>query len=417
MNRLSQGGRDWLKLAVDPYHDNEVMISGFPDASTGRSVVQCYRRQTTINFPSDSDCHVFMTPVNSFLGTLTPQTCSNTNDLSAALANVATTGLVVCSGAVGSSLPSATSTFQNLDYAISNSSAVQSPSRVVACGFEVTNTTPDIDAGGSVTVYRSAASPYDDTYAIALQNFSTLGATSIADIPSTASEVQSQNSSKQWSAKEGCYVVVPLAHTANPYSAFANKALVMRTAGAGATNTVYSNVDVVTGKAAQAHLTPMYTCGAYFQGLPAGSSLMITARWYVESQPTPADPFLQLATPPASYDPRALQLYSDVLSHLPVGCPKGDNDAGDWWKKALNIISKVAGAVSTVAGFIPGVGAVVSPIAGAVSVGAKLASDRIHPAQVPRPQRSPGNAGNSRPPGRFVASATKPKKKPLARRK
>jgi hypothetical protein len=72
--------------------------------------------------------------------------------------------------------------------------------------------------------------------------------------------------------------------------------------------------------------------GAYFTGLSEETTLTVTSRFYVEISPPLSSSLLDLVTPPAQFDPFAINLYTRVVNMMPPGTRKGDNDAGDWFR-------------------------------------------------------------------------------------
>jgi hypothetical protein len=52
---LGQSARDWVSLALDPYHDVSVAMEGLPDSEIGRSYVRCHNQAVTLAASADGD--------------------------------------------------------------------------------------------------------------------------------------------------------------------------------------------------------------------------------------------------------------------------------------------------------------------------------------------------------------------------
>jgi len=68
---LSADGRDWLTLAVDPFHDLLHPIAGYPDADSSHTVVSCYQYSLDISKPPAAagnwDLHIMTNPWSGFI--------------------------------------------------------------------------------------------------------------------------------------------------------------------------------------------------------------------------------------------------------------------------------------------------------------------------------------------------------------
>jgi len=100
-------------------------------------------------------------------------------------------------------------------------------------------------------------------------------------------------------------------------------------------------------------LTDFNIAGAYFSGLSNSTTLTVNIIHYFERFPSidiPSDVNLVvLAKPSCRYDPKALELYSAVIRHMPVGVPQRFNGLGDWFREAVqtakDIVSPVLSAI------------------------------------------------------------------------
>jgi len=71
LDQISDDAKDWLKYALDPFHDYQLnSFNGYPDVSTEPTVVVKVRQAIEISAPSDLpadtnwDCHVFLSPID-----------------------------------------------------------------------------------------------------------------------------------------------------------------------------------------------------------------------------------------------------------------------------------------------------------------------------------------------------------------
>jgi len=266
--------------------------------------------------------------------------------------------------------------------------------RVVSQGFELVNTTPKIDVGGSVTVYR-VNSVFDRTS----HNYNHLLAAPAYDPENTewvsksiqtkwlnlpandVSNVTNLASADTWDAERGVYCVAALdTATMCNFIAFTDRDAVV-----GANYLKYypntTSMFVTTPPGVDAldrvitftdnfqnplmaeigglfqHSMPDYiplsavqTSGCIFSELPMNSTFRMDMRITIEYVPLYCDPDIQRAPALTMYDDQALLLYHRVVPDLPAGCPVHDNGAGDWFRSVMDLVlgkaSIVGGAIS-----------------------------------------------------------------------
>jgi len=134
---------------------------------------------------------------------------------------------------------------------------------------------------------------------------------------------------------------------------------------------------------------PLHMGGAIFTGLSDTTTLTLNVNTFHESFPSPAEnDILVLATPSATYDPVALEMFSHSLSSMPVGVPASENGLGDWF----------LGAVADAAEFLaPLAVALGQPVIGAGLVaGGALARRGQNYLVAPSPQSMPRPNNNRR---------------------
>jgi len=406
LNRLvercggSESGAKWLKLAIDPFHDVDLELVGFPDQTPGRSVIYNVTKNITVTKPTGlADTAKFDAHV-SFLPIVGPGKDVSQNVWRAHISSLDTTGAtsMVRSQALNAkymepgiiqvcTVPAGTNTFQagvNEEYRAINYSALldndgSSISRLIGCAFEVHNTTEELHKSGAVTVYR-----YDnnkDNESIWLSNWSNhssdpFTSAGVHGPPTNEANAKLLNGIT-WEAAEGCLVpcVMDTENEPQKFIPRRNHFIVNGPDGPEGPK-IYWTQDAIdntvvmfgpdsyirpTSNTAPSMILPFMGCGAYFTGLSAQTSLTVTMRAFVEVFPGPANPLVPLAHPSSPYDAKVLQCYSEVMAELHAGYPVRDNAAGDFFRKAYDALKTTA----EVGQMIPGL----APIAEAASSG------------------------------------------------
>jgi len=367
---LSPDGKEWLLAAIDPYHDYQLSLRGYPDTNVSGSVVQVVKQSLTLNAPGDVsgnwDANIFSLPicqdsqvVTAAIVADTPIVLKNTN-------NAGTISMLNClTAASGSTVMNCTG-FIASGGAITNSwlapnGYTSGPYRVISSGFEVVNTTADIDKQGTVTVYRvpqGNQSPL--TYLISdTSSGGCRGAGSLrnlSDVPPSVSSAMLLPGTRQWAAREGVYCPVTFSTPDLPVQDDATCGVIM-TAGEPARSTGICVSQIVENTAgqvwyfSQTDFSNQNTTGAFFTGLSNTTTLTVNHIIYIERFPNPQDSDLVvLAQPSPRYDLAALELYSECLADMPVGVMQKENGLGDWIKSA---VSKVSGVLTPVLRAIP----------------------------------------------------------------
>lgn len=389
---ISDDGADWLVSAVDPFHDRDVTLAGYPDMQSASTVVQLVKKQFLVTMPtsitsSTWDCQVTMFPTLSQANG-TPNVLAILNNQATANTPVGNMygGIVATACAGGQQIFPDNGTFPlvSSQLAIAGNANpieyIKGRYRVIGCAFEVHNTTAEIYKQGLVTCGRVPTSPVlTELYG----NYVNGGANVVTNSPFQALRAppgflnlaKLLYGSRSWEAKEGAYVVgrlnqtdIPLcASTAMPigylsadypnnntsqyYLAPANGQYIATSAGTNFAFYPTTNYDKVT------HFDTSF---AYFTGLSTQTSLVVDCRWIIERCPT-TDEFdlVVLATPSACYDPVALEMYSRALCNLPPGVPLDENPLGEWFARAMSALAQWAPTVGNALGVIhPGFAAI-----------------------------------------------------------
>jgi len=233
--------------------------------------------------------------------------------------------------------------------------------------------------------------------------------------------------SKQWKAKEGCYVVSTMNSNENPTgqnNTSPNLHISSLDTTAGGANWIYVspvnpvptsfqaitvvttvnpiNNIIVTLPPGGVWFQPFNGAGAIFSGLSNSTTLQVNAIYYIERFPTQQDSELVvLARNSCHGDSVALDLYSEIIKEMPVGVPQRMNGMGEWF----------ADAVSAAADFVsPVLSAIPLPMAQTVGAGLKMAGNVAK--SLGSKKESPGQTYN--PQGNNVSAKKPPVKKPVA---
>jgi len=431
---LTDCGRDWLIGAVDPFHDTPLRIEGYPDVNEASSVVQTVKLSTNIVVPvgivGNWDCHIVQFPWlhNTRVW---PGSWSNPAYPGGGVFNLVgnpTTGAFggLMYDAVASTSPQ-TNTFLTTDSTSAHVNPLEprlapylvGEYRVIGMGFEVINTTSDLNIQGLVTCYRAPFTDIDSAKSALILSqssgppvntvFGWLDCISTSQVPINPGGALLLEGSKQWKAKEGCYVVSSLNSSEIPTgnaacspvlkldpadpSFVTNVSDYAIIAPAGATPvpippiTPTNTLGLMAGFPSQT--TKFNYAGAYFEGLSNSTTLTLNTVYIIERFPSQLDTdLIVLATPSARCDPQALDLYSEIVRSMPVGVPQRMNGLGDWF----------AEAVSTASDFIaPVLSAIPLPMAQMASKGVSVAgaiAKKLAPTK-PMQQSGPGSTYNA----------------------
>jgi len=245
--------------------------------------------------------------------------------------------------------------------------------RLIGAAFEVVNTTATLYKGGTIISYRSPASK--SVTHTSTPDFIVDGLEQVTDVialpPSTPAEAALYPTSRTWGAEEGTYAVCVLNDDDVCFnrSVSGRSALAIRDIDISAlttgipTRTVYA--PLFSTSSASQYASPMNCAlpfdvsGCVMTGLNENTTLSVSVRYMFERIPTVAEPdLLVLTRPPASSDPMALELYSRLMSQLPVAVRVSDNPAGEWWNTILDGLEAV----------IPAVGGALSGLTGGLSI-------------------------------------------------
>jgi len=409
--KITTEGADWFRLALDPFHDFNRPIAGYPDADGSHTVVSCFQHAYDLAKPAGAttwDAHIFTLPITCG-GVMNVMNCTGATAQCQETAITADLGAInMITADPGESLFPDTPAWAPVNGAVANigfgSTANVGNSRIIGWGLEVVNTTAEMYKQGACTVYCQPQAPTLcnnlEVRNAADNKVGETCSTRLQSPPSTVAEAVLLGGTQQWAAKDGCYLIVPQSRVENP---IASQSLISyhfcRDAQVGAGDAVVHAPSTFSGTQTgatplhsdlwglSAKIVPFNTVGAFFTGLSAETTLRIKVKCYVERTPCFTDASLcVLASPSAPYDGRALSLYSAVAGRMPIGTMVSNNASGDWWRMVLSVIKKVAVPIGlTLEPFVPGA----APVAGAVVAGIDAVEKIDDSKSKPQPPRKP----------------------------
>lgn len=241
---LTPEGKEWIIGAIDPYHDTPLDICGLPDGNTAPVATQVVKNSYSLACPSGIttgtwDVMIVMTPFakpvkfqnNARLGGTNSNPTNEVVINNTGVSNITLGGMVNIIGPTGVNFNLATSIGSANVSTTSNGLAdqyLQGKSRIIGKGFEVHNTTSDLNIQGMCTTFQVpipdlGESGEMNTYNVnqsALPNSVTAESQgSILPIemwPSSQSQAVLTPGSRQWTAKQGAYMVPKLSNLVVP---------------------------------------------------------------------------------------------------------------------------------------------------------------------------------------------------------
>jgi len=326
---ISQDGKNWLTLAIDPYHDYSVQACGYPDGRVSNSYVLAQKSSLDLKSPTGLawDCNI----------TLMPQMMHHYKNAGAGggfYAGVSATGMVTYENkredleggqlvihTVTNGLPTWNPTNESFAGAVASSALPanndgleEGGARVVAIAFEVHNTSTPLERGGSVCCYRQPSGLTRETHLVRdtliPNNVEVVAETLIeAYMPPRDLEAASRiPNSKIWEAKDGCYCVGTLGVDANDISPPQFGRFLLVGDADNVSPAVIYHLDSNGERVAFAP-TSLDMVGAYFTGLSKEATLRVNLVRYLEVSPVTTSLTISAALRAADYDPVALETY------------------------------------------------------------------------------------------------------------
>jgi hypothetical protein len=379
---INSDAKQWLMNAIDPCHDRLTKLTGYPDDNQSASVVQRVKQTFTIKAPTNPvgsglyDVMILNTPlmnVQSLYG-MVSQPGSNTTIVNNVLTYTGGNIFNSWGGLMFIAVPSGTPfTFANIftqvvagtGYVIANGLPViysQGASRVVGNAFEACNTTAELTVQGAALVFRQPVQDFEDAGVFSICNQGGGSATSYAAVsclpipsqPVTQAQAMLLPGSRQWKAKDGCYVVSALnSDRLPPQDLNFTLPLVYQNgsdgSGSGFIGPSTTNAGVsIPGTPVNFYgsnknfWTNFDQSGVIFSGNSVTSTYQVT--WVVDVERFPSEQqsdLVVIATPSTVYSPTCIEAYSMIIQDMPVGVPFKENGLGDWFMGAVEKVRDV----------------------------------------------------------------------------
>lgn len=418
---LTENGKAAVIAAMDPFHDMQIPhLRGWPDANTAPSVIRVVRQTHTFKALSTGDnVMIYLWPI---LNRNTTSRCSRRNNIIDTATASASTDFEL--GAVTvqhfSDIDNMTLTAGTHEWTSAlDGDYLKDACRLIGCGIEVTDVTAELYKQGTLTAFQVPQSTVEpQTYhllkavdslleertAARMEEFFA-GKNRIAEqlqkppnvrdvdvptpltgfplkkYPTSMSEIMSLEGTRQWEAKDGCYVVAPFAgrDNFNGQPTYGVPLIYVDTLNAGeridvaAPNTSPFNIGQWYRPSAGPAIflankfVPIDSKGILLSGLNENSTFTMNVVYYLESFPGPDDPALiTLARPSCPLDHNALEIISLATQDLPIAVPVAMNGLGDWFAEVVAEVAPWIGAAGNALG-VPLVGVAANAAAAAAN--------------------------------------------------
>jgi hypothetical protein len=379
---MSEDGRKWLVLALDPFHDYNVGLAGMPDHDTGATAIQFIRGKRTITRPINLgvgelwDAHITTMPwQETFQCRGLSGACNNRDHRYVAAQDDEQLGTLSYvtheTNSVGFPNGSWVVDTKREFYGISptddNSNSMH---KIIGGGFEVHNDTPELTRSGNVAVYTAPQSVAQSIKYVSHDAGTTeffQDSLVCRQPPAKVTDAALYPETRNWTAAQGCYVPfrLNLAQGSEFHPMKVATPVVLRqddtegtvvygmmaksdTVGANASGMALPGIST-TGSAGF-HESGLNTTGAYFSGLSRETVLTLDYLFIVEMAPTAANKaMLAMTSPTALYDPVALREYCNIVSRLPPGVPVAMNTKGSWFRGIMKTAAQVAHVAAPIA--------------------------------------------------------------------
>lgn len=227
---IKETSKAFLIASLDPMHDNQLPdLQGWPDVETAASVVRCIKQSASISAPAGLtgttwDCHIVAWPWPHEIMYATPSITVNNYVTSNVQPPVNTNvyggvqAFAVDPAISSAFVPGAAAGVQSAPIAVvdlTDPSYMSGPSRIIGMGWEVNNTTSELNKQGMVTVYR-LPEPRMISQEFAVVGIGSSTGQVFRPPVSTTQSAMLISGTRQWPAKEGCYVVAPFVGQDNP---------------------------------------------------------------------------------------------------------------------------------------------------------------------------------------------------------
>jgi hypothetical protein len=359
---ITQAGRDWLTLALDPeHHRNRCIQAGFPDGYPANNMIRTLNEQQTFTLPYGTD--------GTWKGIVfsIPEICTQTLGLASSQNHVldglykyvVSDGItpvqwglynaVFVPGASSELLPSnfsADFTYPagTLLYHSNHAAYCDGYARMVSGSFKVCNTSVVTSLGGSGTAFRVPTQLRDAAFTLATTSTAASAyPTTIRSAPPLTLEMAYLiPGSVAFDLKDGIYM--PLTFREPPKLGVCRyitdvwavddipndlNQYFVRTEYTGAGAKSMGAVRTTPNPCARDSGTNI--CGVFLEGLTQGMSFNLMTKTQYEIFPSPKSTDITLARPPPKFDEISWELYRRIAQNLPAYATFDSNDSSSWW--------------------------------------------------------------------------------------
>lgn len=374
---ISEPGRKWLNVALDPFKDILEKPQGYPDRIGAASVVQTVHSSLDVSAPSGTlgnwDANIFLdhawNSTELFKTNKTnPPSHSSFNVVGqAAGPGFKRGGLVVRAANAGTVLNITTTQNAYCESYAMDVFENDTSSRIIAIGLEIHNTTAEINKQGSIITYRVSDEPDTSTTSICrdqstVGNNSTYKTLELVDPPQTAAEAIDLPGSLQWEAKAGAYIVPVFNEENNPPSDHRDLLIFEQEV---TTSEMYlprlytEAVSSYSPDCVNMHV-PITVSGAFLTGLSKETTLTVNLCYYVEQFPSWKSTMHRISTPSCPEDFKAIELYTKVVRKLPTGVEVNDNFLGAFVTGVSRLLAMAMPHIPKMITLASGVGTAIS---------------------------------------------------------
>jgi hypothetical protein len=405
---LTPAGLQWLRIALDPFHDLVTDPCTYPDGRNTISVPETVTQEIVVKKPASLaagnwTAHIFTLPI-LFNGLIDPTgivTIAPGTQMNGWLPVVAPTAAAYNVGTVN--VHAALDGTALGIFSLTNTTYVGSSvfpasfftgGRLVSLGFEVHNTTAKLNLQGTCCHYRIPM--YDTTETLnacsiaGAQYNTSLTAHELPQFPGSPSTATQLLGTQKWEAAHGNYTTIPQNSIINPPRCPASEGMYFYdpTANRYLSQCVV-NPTFVVGAGAYGYQDQIFTttgiCGSFYYGLSDSTTLTITSKMTVERfaslQVAAEAELVRLSKACPPRDQVALDIYSAAIAGLPVSVVVAENSFGDWF---IDVAKQVISSAAPLIGMIP------HPAAKAIAAAAPLALPVIDAfARSPPPKKNP----------------------------
>jgi hypothetical protein len=243
---------------------------------------------------------------------------------------------------------------------LSDAWCTEGSARIIGCGYEITDNTPQLYRGGNMVNWRKSSgtvdlpmSVYDPTNASVIVDYSTRIFTGLPTSQAEAFRIPGSTSTR---FTEGAYVVgtfnrrketfeLPIGYSScvvagkiDATSPDAHSPIILAGAfplTAARFGEPYLNYTPFT-------FTHLDHSGSYCTGLSPQTNFTVALKATLEILPNASSVLIDFTTPTVGYDPRIEELYEKAVAVMPPAVPVTDNASGDFFRKLVKSITPIA---------------------------------------------------------------------------